>query len=290
MRWLSDKHKEVFLLVLVLREVSLENLPAVLDLAAKHKVSCQFKFLVERLENVAKGELGVWGIQQQVKEFRPHGSIVHPGNRWKNQGQLTAVIIKKCISKHILSQHTFVLNGYKCWFVWPLSVHLGMLARLLKQSWRVHIQPAHIVCIVLVCVSRHDSPWYTLVWPVETTGRVFDHLHVVSMHEYKHRSCNTKIVHLQKKHSKESIHRVLRLWARVHLEGSFRGFKRSNLDLALPAISMVFLQASVCTEIPLSRWSQKTWSPQEKLGCQWPCQSQWGIILFPLPAGSRSAG
>ena len=226
MRWLSDKHKEVFLLVLALREVSLENLPAVLDLATKHKVSCQFKFLVERLENVAKGELGVWGIQQQVKEFRPHGSIVHPGNRWKNNGQLTAVIIKKCISKHILSQHTFVLNGYKCWFVWPLSVHLGKCT--LQSFWSkvglstvtMDIQPTHIVRIVLVCVSRHDSPWYTPVWFVETAGWVFDHLHVLSMHEYKHRSCNTKIVHLQKKHSKESIHRVLRLWARVHLEGS----------------------------------------------------------------------
>ena len=64
------------------------------------------------------------------------------------------------------------------------------------------IQPAHIVCIVLVCVSRHDLPWYTLVWFVETAGRVFDHFHVLSMHEYKHRSCNTKIVHLQEKHSK----------------------------------------------------------------------------------------
>ena len=68
-------------MVLALREVSLENLLAVLDLAAKHKVSWHFQFHVERLEKVVEGEPLVWGIQQQVKEFRPHGSIVHPGKR-----------------------------------------------------------------------------------------------------------------------------------------------------------------------------------------------------------------
>lgn len=46
MRPLSDKNKEGFLLVLALREVSLENLLAVLDLATKHKVSCHFEFHV----------------------------------------------------------------------------------------------------------------------------------------------------------------------------------------------------------------------------------------------------
>ena len=46
MRPLSDKNKQVFLLVLALGEVSLENLLAVLDLATKHKVSWHFEFHV----------------------------------------------------------------------------------------------------------------------------------------------------------------------------------------------------------------------------------------------------
>ena len=43
----SDKNNGgCFLLVLVLREVCLENLLALLDLAAKHKVSCHLQFHV----------------------------------------------------------------------------------------------------------------------------------------------------------------------------------------------------------------------------------------------------
>ena len=84
----------MFLLVLALREVCLENLLALLDLAPKHKVSCHLQFHVQRLEKVVKGELMVWSIQQQVKEFRPHGSIVHPEKRRKNHDQSTAMIIK----------------------------------------------------------------------------------------------------------------------------------------------------------------------------------------------------
>ena len=147
----------------------------------------------------------VWSIQQQVKEFRPHGSIVHPEKKepWSiNSNDHQKVHIKT--HPIYLCTH-FVLNTYKCWSSWHAhknrhkwEVFEAKVACQPTVTYNGHLTRTYCTHRAGLCAHKHNSPWYTLVWFVETTGWVFNHFHVLSMHEYKACSCNTKIIHLQK--------------------------------------------------------------------------------------------